>query len=339
MEAAQPSFAQFLRTMRADDGSDAQMPLFLMALWVWQKVVGNGEWALRAINLLWFVPGLYFFANGRVERLLVASASAFVWYYLDEARPYGMQLGASLLVFALIERAVMAGSAQSTDVPLLQPYEAWLLALGLIVLAGSSLLGAVWAGAAIAGMGLAVAWHSSRLKATQATWPATILFLVLAVLAAYYGWTLIQGARGTAIAETSARNLLFAIYELLGLAGLGPGRTDLRTGQLATFAPYLTPLAVASACMGAVIAAGAVHIWHTVDRRILLACIVVLGGATILIMAAGYLAHWRVVGRHLTPLLPPILAVQAIGLAVLWQRSAGKMIGRGIPRAGPCFGG
>src|SRR5690606_7022075 len=95
--AAEPQFGVLLGRMVSDTGSDAQMPLFLLAIWAWEKLVGHGEVALRSMNLIWVAWGLYVFANRRVDRLLVAGASAFLWYYLDEARPYGMQIGASLM--------------------------------------------------------------------------------------------------------------------------------------------------------------------------------------------------------------------------------------------------
>jgi len=302
------------------------MPLFLAGLWVWEKAVGLDEWALRAMNLLWFVPGLWYFANGRIERPLVISASAFVWYCLDEARPYSMQLGLSLLIFGLLERSVGAGSGRDADLPPLRTYEVWLIALCLIALAGSTLLGAIWAGAAIAGTRLAVAWHRSQLAATRLCWPSVVLVLGLIVLAVYYAWTLTRGARGTAVGGTGPLNVMFSGYELLGLAGLGPGRMDARLNGLAAFTPYLVPLAFAAVCTGAVVVAGAVDICRRVERRVLVSYGAMLGGAAVLIFAAGYVVHWRVVGRHLTPLLPLILAVQAVGLAALWRRLAGRVV-------------
>jgi hypothetical protein len=322
--AAEPSFVRFLQSMGANGNSESQMPLFMSALWAWEKAVGHGEWALRALNLLWFVPGLYLFANGRTERLLVASASAFVWYCLDEARPYGMQLGLSLLIFGLLERAIRAGSRGDAAAPLLRPYETWLLALGFIALAGSSLLGAIWAAAVIAGTGLAVTWRRPQL--TRVWRPGVVLVLALIVLAAYYAWTLTRGARGTAVGGTGLPNVIFSGYELLGLAGLGPGRTDLRTNGLASFTPYLVPLALAAVCTGAVLVAGAIHIWRAVERRMLVSYSAMLGGGAVLILAVGYVVHWRVVGRHLTPLLPLMLAVQAVGLVALWRRPVSRVV-------------
>lgn len=324
--AAEPSFRLLMGRMVSDTGSDAQMPLFLLAIWAWEKVVGHGEIALRAMNLLWVVPGLYIFANGKVDRLLVAGTSAFLWFYLDEARPYGMQIGASLMLFGLFERAVTAARDPAGEAPLLRPYQVWLLAFGLIALAGSSLLGAIWAAAAVAAAAFAVPWRRRQIAATHLLGPALLFVLVLAPLGLYYLWTVLAGAGGTKVAVTDARNLVFSVYELLGFAGLGPGRTDLRAAGAAAFAPHLFALAGYAILVGAVTLAGAIHIVRNVAPRTLAACAIAFAAAAALILIAGYTMHWRVVGRHLAPALAAVLAIQAAGVTLLWRWPIGKLL-------------
>lgn len=321
-KAIQPNFGAWWRTLKVEGGSDAQMPFYMAALWGWEKIVGHGEWALRALNLLWFLPSLYFFAGNRPGRWLAAGASAFVWYCLDEARPYGMQIGASLLLFGVGER-MLTRSAPDRSIP---PVELWLFALGLIVLAGSSLLGVIWAGAAVGIVALARSWPGRELRSPRFVLPAVLLVGVFAALGAYYAWNLKQGARASTIAGTDARNLAFAGYELLGLSGLGPGRTDLRAGGLLAFRPYLVPLSLLTLISGGVILTGARQFWCIVPRRTLFTCVVVLGGAAGLLLAAGYVKHFRVLGRHFTPLLPVVLAVQAVGLSTLARRRTGTIL-------------
>ena len=237
-----------------------------------------------------------------------------------------MQIGASLLVFGLVERAIMAGRDQDANTPVLRPSEVWLLAAGLIVLAGSSLLGTIWAGAAMGTTVLAASWQRQQLRITRLVAPAVVLVAALAALGAYYAWTLKQGARASTAGGTDARNVAFIAYELMGLAGLGPGRTGLRAGGLSAFSPYLLSLGFLAVAVGATVVAGAAHIWRTTDRRILLACIVILGGAAFLLLAVGFVKHFRILGRHFAPVLPVLLAVQAAGLAALWRRRTGKIV-------------
>ncbi|MBW9052880.1 hypothetical protein [Rhizobium mesosinicum] len=324
--AAEPHFGTFLARMVAETGSDAQMPFFLVAIWAWEKIAGDGEIALRVMNLFWLIPGLYIFAKGRIDRLLVAGTSAFLWYYIDEARPYGMQIGASLMVFGLLERAVVAASDRGAEGPLLSRCQAWLLAFGLIALAGSSLLGAIWAAAAVAAAACAVSWRSRRLAASHLIGPSVLLVLVLAPLGLYYLWTVIGGAGGTKVATTDARTLVFSAYELFGFAGLGPGRTDLRTGEGAIVSSYVVALASYAILVGAVTPAGLIHAIRNIPPRTLAACAIAFTSAAALILMAGYILHWRVVGRHLAPAIAVVLALQAAGVALLWRRPAGKLV-------------
>jgi hypothetical protein len=324
--AAEPSLGVLISRMVSETGSDAQMPLFLLTIWAWEKVVGHGEIALRVMNLLWVVPGLYIFTNGRVERLLVAATSAFLWYYLDEARPYGMQIGASLMLFGLLERAIVAAGDPVGEGPLLPRYQVWLLAFALVALAGSSLLGAIWAAAAAAAAALAVPWRGNRLAATRLAGPAVVLVLTLAPLGLYYLWTVLTGVGGTRVAVTDARNIVFSAYELLGFSGIGPGRTDLRTAGSAAFAPYIFALASYAILVGAVTLAGTIHVVRNVAPRTLVACAIAFVAAAALILIAGYIMHWRVVGRHLAPALAAVLAIQAAGITRLWRRPIGKLL-------------
>jgi hypothetical protein len=326
LKASHASIAQWWQAMRSDGGSDVQMPFYMLALWGWERLVGPSEWALRAMNVLWLLPGLYFFACDKVERWLVASASAFIWYCLDEARPYAMQIGASLLIFGLVERALISARDEAADVPVLRVSEKWLLALGFVVLAGSSLLGAIWAGAAIGAAGLAAWKYRRRLRASRLMGPIVVFVGPLAALCFYYGWTLEQGARASTVGRTDVRSLVFIAYELMGFAGLGPGRMELRAGGLSSIPPYVVPLAFLAAAAGAIVVAGAAYILRRSDRRILLACVVMLGGAAVFLFAVGCIKEFRILGRHFAPLLPLLLAVQAAGLAVLWRRRSGKVV-------------
>ncbi len=324
--AAEPHFETLLARMVAETGSDAQMPFFLVVIWAWEKVAGDGEVALRVMNLLWLIPGLYVFANGRVDRLLVAASSAFLWYYVDEARPYGMQIGASLMVFGLLERAVVAASDRSAEGPLLRRYQVWLLAFGLIALAGSSLLGAIWAAAAVGAAACAVHWRVRRLANSHIIGPSVLLVVVLTPLGLYYLWTVLGGAGGTKVATTDARTLLFSAYELLGFAGLGPGRTDLRAGEGTIVTSYLVALSSYAILVAAVTLAGLIHAVRNIPPRTLAVCAIAFTAAAALILIAGYILHWRVVGRHLAPAIAVVLALQAAGATLLWRRPGGKLV-------------
>src|SRR5580704_14461389 len=104
-KVAQPTLAGWWHMMPEGKGSDLQMPLYMIYMWGFAKIFGLGEWTLRAANIPWFVAGVAAFVPvfPRPQRTLVAAVTLlcpFAWFYLNEARPYAMQLGASLVIFA-----------------------------------------------------------------------------------------------------------------------------------------------------------------------------------------------------------------------------------------------
>lgn len=315
-----PDVAGLVRQMLIDTGSDAQMPLFLGALWAWEKLVGNGEIALRAFNLIWILPGIVLFADGRIERLAVAATSAFLWFYIDEARPYMMQIGASLAVFGLIARMAGAGIPGARPLGVHAP---WLLAIALIVLSGSSMLGEIWALAALA----TLIWiRPGALPWRVLFWPLLLVAAVLVPLSLYYLWTVIGGVGGTKVGSTDLRNLFVIVYEFLGFAGLGPGRTELRAEGTRALLPHLVPLALHAALVVTVLAAGCHRILRQLPPRVLIGAALAVLGAAGVILLAGYLLHWRVLGRHLAPGIAVVLALLSTGVLALWQRRLGRLI-------------
>jgi hypothetical protein len=336
VKAQAPTLNTWWGEMVQERASDMQMPLYMIYVWSWEKVFGSTEWALRMANLPWFVLGVAVFAwgHGRVRSRLVfilvpVLLSPFAWYYLDEARPYAMQLGASLIVIGALcrlhywspSRDCVTPSEKDTRMAM-----CWYLA-GLVVLSGSSMLGMVWAGAATLAL-LWVApgvWHRMLLRSRVASSAAVMM---LAGLGVYYLWTLSAGARASAGATTTAQSTIFIAYELFGFMGLGPGRLDLRAGGASTLKPYLPWLVIYAAALGTLFLCGAREWLRNPEpgegsarwtrRKWLLAGIIV--APAIFLLAVGVTANFRVLGRHFTPLYPVVAMLLAAGAAALWSR-------------------
>ncbi len=180
--------------------SDIQMPFYHGFMFVWTKWFGFSEYALRMANwpffilaeaaLLWTFRGVPRFA---LTLLLLSSLHPLIWYYLNEARPYIMvYLGATLTLCALVSLYADIHEAQG-----IQPYSPWLLTGGLLLLAGSSMLGAPWVVAAVL---LALYFHLSNVEAGVRLVKAgrlaySALGLGLLLLAGFYVYTLLRGAR------------------------------------------------------------------------------------------------------------------------------------------------
>lgn len=290
------------------------MPLAMLWIWLWAKVFGTSEWALRAANIPWGVAAVIAFHS--IGKLLRASwlplllvLQPFFWYYMDEARPYAMQIAAgSWLLFALVEYIATRG--QTTH---------WALALSVagVVLCGSSLLGVIPFCCCCVVLAYPVLWHGWR-PAGKAIFWLRICIALLFPIGIFYLWTLLKGAAGARLWPVNYANLFFAVYELAGFIGLGPSRIVLReAASVSTHAttalilPYL-PFVLSFAVLYAWVL-GRYFSRHPggVPRRIILASASCWLATLITMFVLAYAAHWPFWGRHLAAILPFQIAVIA----------------------------
>jgi hypothetical protein len=321
-KAMQPTFSAWWHDMVGERTSDAQTPLYLFYVWVFAKVFGLSEWVLRAANLPWLILGFWAWwraggpGDGWKWRGALAACSAFLWYYLDEARPYGMQIGSMFLVAAGAQRLYTA------------PCRLWfaLFCLGEITLFGSNLIGGIWAGAALAATAGALGWKRCRYL-LRAHWLLFGLTLItLGVFGVYYLWTLEVGARATAVGTTDGKNLPFIFYELAGFSGLGPGRLEIRGNGLRSFRPYFAWLAMYAAILFPVFLAGCLRCWRVIPSRVIGSIVLFFAGALGFLVMVGVSSHFRLLGRHCAPLVVLILYLLGMGMAEWWGR--GKWFGK-----------
>lgn len=336
-KAAQPTLAGWWRLMQ-HSGGDLQMPFYTFYVWAFAKIFGFSEWALRAANIPIFVIGFTAFVTAfpkpqRFFAAAVASLCPFAWYYLDEARPYAMQLGSSLLIFGAIYR--LCG-----DTPL-EPARArnWLTAfwLGIIVLCGSHLLGVIWAGAALFALLLLLS-PKPLFQLFRNHWQICVSALILlAALACYYVWTIKFGTRSldagdksggaalTAVKSaahfrqgfgggTGLTSTAYLIFDLLGFSGLGPGKLEIRAGRLSAFRHFAAPLALFALTLFSLLALWLPRMIRRpgLPKRLALAFVVVL--PLLLLTLAGHFVGFLVLSRHCTPLMPAILFVFSLAL-------------------------
>jgi hypothetical protein len=335
--ASQSTLRGCWRVLFAALQSDVQMPVYMLSMWGWVKVAGDGEWALRAAGLLWLAPGLVAMASGfprpaqRVAVMLVAATNAFAWYYAGEARPYAMQFGASCLMFGALHRLGRDELGRRR--------QSWWLTgflFGFLTLCGSSLIGVIWSIAALAAVFVLIPrrrlvelWKTARLRLAL----AGVLLLVLGL---YYLWTLSLGARATAVATTNWKTVVFVLYEQFGLTGLGPGRADLRQAGMQTLRPYLLPLAGYGLLSAIVLAGGVREVLRPEPAKRVRALALAVALPALLLLGVGVAAHFRVLGRHCTPLMPIWIGLLGLGLAALWGRVGG--LGRAVVAAYLIFG-
>jgi len=326
--AIQPTLPAMWHLLGRIAESDVQMPLFMAWGWAVDKIVGAGEWKLRAGNIVFVYACAISFARlGRQWRIpglwLLALVHPFIWYYADEFRPYAMQTGfASLLLpLCLPDPSAYENRAKAIAA----------MALLTVLTFATSLM------ALFALVPIVLMWGAVR--RISRTWTLRSILFGYAVficanlpLAVYYGKMFMQGKGRTGLWVPGLGNAAFAIYEFVGLSGLGPERLALRemwrsgSGAMQTFMPYVSGILIAGAVYLAwlVLAARALSLRGSDGpeaarrgtlRRAGLACLGVWALALALMAIGSIVIRFPFYGRHLAPVLPFFLAGMCFLLA------------------------
>jgi hypothetical protein len=320
LTAQQPTLAAWWHKV-SHSGGDVQQPLYFLFTWVWMKSVPINEFVVRFGNVLWFLPGVLamFCALAGNPRLrwsfsAVLLSSPFLWYYINDSRPYAMQVALSLVVFAALYRL----SWPQQDAV---QQRRWVITLcvGSLLFSAASMLAMLWLGAYFLATVLSTPSDRRRrfVRDYRVYWALTLSLLFF--LGLYYLWTVVRGSRGCP-EKTDLRNVAFIPYELLGFDGLGPGRLAIRNDGLAAFLPWVPLLAIYGAVVLSVLIQGWKQIVTFTSRWTRIRWLVVLTMLAVFILALGAKLQWRVLARHCTPMLAPSLFVLAAGVARLLNR-------------------
>jgi hypothetical protein len=311
-----PDFHKVVVSTISDAGSQAQMPGFILSAWLGSRLLGAGEYEMRLPNLIWgWLAVVLLWLTGRMVSsaslpVLLAS-SPFLWFYMDEARPYAMQIaGGAASAYALARLLTFSQFDWKFAI-------SW--TLGAILMGSASMLG----GFCVMALTL-LAFVSAIRSKTAIQLPPFILvcfgYLLMATLGVYYLWTILRGAGGAKLWTVSAGNIGFAFYELLGFAGLGPGRLALReaaksgTGEavrtLLPFTPWLMLLAIILAIAFFLI----LRCKPGLPRKLVIANFAILVIGISCLTLAAYVAKWPFWGRHFAPFLPFLIVSVAVGI-------------------------
>ena len=225
-----------------------------------------------------------------------------------------MGLGASLLVVGALRRLAQGAWGAGGD-----RGNVALFVIGLLALCGSNLLGMIWAGAALAAVPVLLprARLANLLKSHRWLWLTT--GAALFALAAYYLWTLKIGARATAPTTSSWGSMFFVGYRIMGFGGLGPGRLELRSAGLAALRGYWVWVGLYGATVAIVMGAALLDELRLRRRQHLMLALLI-GMPAVFILGTGWVAHFRVLGRHFAPVIPVLLLLCIGGAEVLWGR-------------------
>jgi hypothetical protein len=323
VHAMQGSLPDLWRSMAAEANSNMQLLSYHVYLWFWEKAFGHSEIALRSAN----VPLLVFcvlawswaLAGDRQVRwaaLVAFLFSPFVWIYLNEARPYVMVLSGACLLLAPIIRLLQAPEPRRVVTKSM-----WVVSTcGVLLLASTSALAVPWI----------VLWTLCLWmlvgKDMPLTWlrqsPLSLVACAsgVALLGAYYYWTLQQGF-GTSPGRNTLPSAAFAFYEHLGFSGLGPGRNALRESPLALLQLPYPLLLVGHATVLATFSALLLPRLRERVRQnpaVALAAVLLVAPAS-LVFLLGAMNETRILGRHIAPLTLLVSAFVAWGAVDLWR--------------------
>jgi len=294
--AMMPTIKDWWRMMLQLRGSDVLMPVYMLYAWFWHHIVGaTTEYALRTSNLPWLVLTVVILARLRFWPL-VCLISPFVLYFVNDFRPYSMQIAAGACAAASLARW-MDGTKQSGF------HGVHAVCASCLFLITCSLTGAVWAA------GVAVGAVLSRPECLRRMdfWKRAIPWIVMALLAGgYYAFMMHKGYRATGIPDAGVMNVMFGLYEMTGLLGLGPGKDELRR-SLSSVIPHLWLLIPAAMCIGGAWLCGFVSWAQGTSRLARYGAVVAVVLPLLGLAVIGVLMEFRVVGRHLSPAIPAIL--------------------------------
>ena len=315
----QPTISAWWNSMLWERNSNMQLPLYLLVLWAWGQCFGLGEWTLRMFNLPCFLlivlaTWLAFRHDRRifVFSFLFLSSSAYVWFYLDQARPYAFLLAASMFLFGAVYQF---WRTQEWSLGWI-----WWFTCASLVVAATSIIGYEWVGFSI----ITIWYVGGRNLPSRFVreFPTAFITLVvgLTTIGTYYIWSLRFGADVPKFGRNGfIMDVLFVLYEYLGFSGLGPNRNELRAQPFAALVKHSIPLAILALLLVGLLLCGRAAFRSQRPRAAVFYALLLLPEAVTFL--TGEMRNVRVLPRHLTPLAPLLVFVMACLLARCWQRN------------------
>lgn len=325
--AGKPTFSDWLYEMKVGHVSEHQMPFSMAFAWIMARLFGTSEFALRSFNLIWGAVAVSaFYVTGRKLSMnwlpLLLVFHPFFWYYMNEARPYAMQISCGAALVCSLVLFVTEGDRDRWVI---------LFCISGFLLCGSSLLGVIPFGASVF-----VLWWIGRKNHPRLRRSAWIYlagcFVLLTLLGVFYVWTLFKHSTGARQWTLGWQNIGFSLYEFCGFGGLGPPRDILRdaarsSDKLArTLGPYLAGLIPLALAYGALVVALIRKRLDEVQRKIISACIGVILLTFIAMFGPAYFVRWPFWGRHLAAVFPFVTMIIAIGLNSQLRQNRGKLL-------------
>lgn len=221
------TFSDLLNEFRTRIGSEVQMPGWIFFMWLWTKIFGITEYALRSANFL-FIEALIIYVLFLIKdksttqkeqsflriTLLISILNPFILYNMNEAR-------CNIPIFSLSFITILAfWSYLKTN-----KKSSWYICLisFLIGYTFNMLFGLLFFGLLL--MSIEKKETMNILKQKCASIIVLIIFMFVVTI--YYLITISSG-KGGQIESPGVGNIGYSLYEFLGFGGLGPNKNALR---------------------------------------------------------------------------------------------------------------
>ena len=336
MYVMQPDLGAFGHRLWIDQQADCQMPLAMLASWVSGVILGaDAEWQLRAVNLVWGAAALL--AMSRLGRRLqipwlplLLAIQPYFWFYLNEARPYALELGIGAWVLVALVEFILDRAAGTTW--------AWTLAVAGWLLFCATMLAPLPVGMTVFA-GAFIAWRHGWRPERKAVKILLGGLVACVPLAIYYVLTLLHGTKGAQVWHVDAKFVAYVFYELTGMGGIGLSYADIRelarspqlTHELILRLPQLILPVLLGGLLVVVICTGLRRWLQSGSRQILLGILLVLAltaGVFVMVSLGLQKAFWA---RHYAPVFP--FYVTALGLAFAGIQTQARAWLRWLPLA------
>lgn len=327
MLAAQPTLASWASTLDGMQGSEPQMPGYLIYLWGWARLFGVTEWSLRLANLPWALLFTASLAWGSEYLLgvrrwwLIICLSPFVWLYMNEARPYAMLMGLSMVT-------TVAVLAYGRD-PQRFRHAPWWVMVSLLALWFVHMLTITLV------VSLSIILYILRpapIRSLVRDWfaPVIVTLPFFFCLSLYYVRTLVQGKAG-AIETPGLRNLAFALFEFFGFEGLGAPRAMLRLSpSFHTLLPYLGTVGLGVVALVILVIAILMHLRDSREGRTVFALSTALAAGLLFTLGLSFAANFRMLGRHVATFFPIFALLLLAGVAPRAKQNTGRLVLAGL---------
>lgn len=235
--ASHETLRSLANSLFTGDSSDLQTGVYYVYLFLWAKLFGTGELALRSAN----IPFVLIFSSSLVwtswsvfkSRLawVAAATLPFVWHFASEARGYMAILAFSAASLAALLGFIRNGDRSSTEkLP-------WICLACMLL---GSMFHMLFLLAAAPMLWIAAAGYFSdpnRPRWRQWLAPLAAFTLPFCALAAFLIFTFTRTTIGYDYPRPGMRQMISVAYELVGMSNFGPNRK-----LSLDFHPYIFPI-------------------------------------------------------------------------------------------------